>query len=587
MHLSVNPFALILLVSGLATIIMTLIIFKRLKQSERSFALVLGLAGWWALTYGGELSSTTFSTMFFWLKLEYIAICFLPPALLFFIHVFISSQKLVIKPLHALILVIPILTISLVWTNDVNHFYYKSITIDRQTAFPLLKIEPSFWYYIFTAYWYVTILWAVYSLLTAFKKADKIYKKQKNIILYALIVPWVCNMLYKLGINPHQNIDLTPFAFIVTAILISFGLLRYKLLNVIPAAREKIFESMHEGVLVLDTTNTVIDKNLRMEEILPSCDQEIIGLHLAELFPGYEELIEGVGERKKNTFEIKIVHNNFEKYYSVDISVLLNKTSDYNGCILIFHDITQSKTDALVLASHSKLKDRLFTIIAHDLRSPLINITDMVRMIDEQVITEEEFKLFLPDLSKNLNYTLSLLDNLLHWSKSQLKGEAVKPVVVDILNIVQHEIVYYSQKAAEKGIELNNALKAETLVHVDAEMIHLIIRNLIGNAIKFCTKGDNITVSSTINATNEVVICLADTGSGMKPETVERLFMPDTFTTRGTNNEQGTGLGLQLCKDFVEKNNGKIWVVTEWGKGSKFYFTVPAAASHPVLNRVI
>jgi len=115
-------------------------------------------------------------------------------------------------------------------------------------------------------------------------------------------------------------------------------------------------------------------------------------------------------------------------------------------------------------------------------------------------------------------------------------------------------------------------------------MIQLVVRNLIGNAIKYCTSQDHIVVSSTHNSSSEVTICVADTGSGMNAETASKLFMLKTFTTRGTNNEQGTGLGLQLCKDFISKNKGRIWVTTEEGIGSKFFFTIPSAL--PTLSAV-
>ncbi|GEO09680.1 sensor histidine kinase [Segetibacter aerophilus] len=578
MHLSLNPYALILSVSGLATIILSIIIYTRLKSAERSFAFVIGLAGWWALTYAGELFSSNLSTIKFWLQLEYVGITLLPLALLLFIHVFIFKQKLVIRPFHAWIALIPVSTLVLVFTNDYHHYYYKSLSVNSSGAFPLLTIEPSFWYYVFTAYFYAALAWSIYSLATAFKTADRIYVKQKRIIFYALVIPWIFNILYKLGVRAEQNIDLTPFAFIATSTIISFGLLRYKLLDIIPEAREKIFESMQDGVLVLDSYNTVIDKNSQMECVLSHLPEKIIGAQLFTLFPLAHQLYQGVMERRKNTIEIEIEKNGSKNYYEVDINVLTDRTSDYSGCILIFNNITQRKKDAISLAALNEQKDRLFSIIAHDVRSPLINIMDMVRLIDEQVITETEFKTYLPELSKNLNYTSSLLDNLLHWSKSQLKGEVINPGNLDIRKIVKHEIAYYQQKATQKGIYLSSTIEDETGVFVDAEMIQLVIRNLIGNAIKYCSKEDYIIVSATVDA-GQVTICVKDTGSGMKPEIVEKLFRFETFTIRGTNNERGTGLGLQLCKDFVEKNNGKIWVTTELNVGSKFYFTMPVANS--------
>ena len=577
MHLSLNPYALILSVSGLATIIMSIIIFNRLKSAERSFAFLIGLAGWWALTYAGELFCTTLEAMIFWLKLEYIGITMLPVALLLFIHVFIFKHKLVIKPFHAWIVLIPTITLIAVFTNDTHHYYYHSLVVDSRGTFPLLSIRPAFWYYVFTVYFYSALAWSIYALITAFKSADSIYIKQKKVILYALIIPWIFNIFYKFGISSDQNIDLTPFAFIVTSIIIFFGLIKYKLLDIIPAAREKIFESMQDAVLVLDSSEKVIDNNMQMDLLLLHWFREIKGADLATLFPHAVKLHEAVRQRRKNTVEIEVKYDNDTNYYEVDINILSDRISEYNGCILIFNNITQRKKDAISLVALNEQKDRLFSIIAHDLRSPLINIMEMVRLIDEQVITETEFKMYLPELSKNLNYTSSLLDNLLHWSKSQLKGEIINPVNLDLRKIVEPEIAYYQHKATEKGIYLSSTNEDEIRVYVDAEMIQLVIRNLIGNAIKYCSKNDHIIVSSNISSNNEVTICVKDTGSGMTPETVEKLFLFQAFTTRGTNNEQGTGLGLQLCKDFVEKNNGKIWVTTELGIGSNFYFTIPLA----------
>lgn len=579
MHVILNSYALILSVSGLATIIMSFIIYRRLKPAERSFALVIGLAGWWAVTYGAELFSTTLSTMLFWLKLEYLGIALMPPALLLFIRVFISKDKWFLRSSHAIFLIIPILTIAFVYTNDMHHYYYKSLVIDNQGHLPLLRITPSFWYYIFTIYFYASILWSIYSLITAFTRVDPLYKKQKNIILYALIVPWIFNIFYMVGIRPHQNIDLTPFAFIATSMIISFGLLRYKLLDIIPAAREKVFESMQDGVLVLDTFEKVVDNNLQMGKVMPSLKEKITGYDLETLFPLCKKLTNAVAERKKQTLEIEVQGNDGKTYFEVDINILSDRNENYSGSILIFHSITRRKKSAISLVLLNELKDRLFSIIAHDLRSPLINITDMVNLIEERAITEKEFKLYLPQLKKNLYYTSGLLDNLLHWSKKQLKGEVINQVRFDIKEILNDEIFYFQQKALEKGIFLTNSIEDETWVYADIEMIQLVTRNLIGNSIKYCSKEDHIIISSTYSSKEEVIICIKDTGRGMTPEFVEKIFLLEHFTTRGTNNEQGTGLGLQICKDFIEKNNGKIWVTTEPGIGSKFYFSIPKAAS--------
>ncbi|HCN85285.1 MAG TPA: hypothetical protein DIT07_16950, partial [Sphingobacteriaceae bacterium] len=119
-----------------------------------------------------------------------------------------------------------------------------------------------------------------------------------------------------------------------------------------------------------------------------------------------------------------------------------------------------------------------------------------------------------------------------------------------------------------------NSIKTHTMVFADKDMIELVLRNLIANAIKFCSKGDKISISAEQDD-YIITVCVSDTGMGIKNENIDKLFGLSAFTTRGTDNEQGTGLGLLLCKDFIEKNNGKIWVESIYGEGSKFYFQIP------------
>jgi ligand-binding sensor domain-containing protein/signal transduction histidine kinase len=221
------------------------------------------------------------------------------------------------------------------------------------------------------------------------------------------------------------------------------------------------------------------------------------------------------------------------------------------------------------------LKDKLFSIIGHDLRSPLNTLKGIVMLLQQDNISPEEFKELAVKLTKNVSYASDLLNNLLYWAKNQMQlGAIVYEEVFDVKEIAQSQIELFEKHARDKNIILENLIPNGTLVMADKNMIDLVLRNLVSNAIKFCKSEDNIQIDSKI-LQQFVQVSVIDSGIGIAPENQKRLFDNYSFSTQGTANEKGTGLGLVLCKEFVEKNGGKIWVESEIGKGSIFHFTLP------------
>lgn len=221
------------------------------------------------------------------------------------------------------------------------------------------------------------------------------------------------------------------------------------------------------------------------------------------------------------------------------------------------------------------LKDKLFSIISHDLRSPLFSLISMLNMAKEGTFSGEEEKLILSELSKNVEYNTELLENLLKWASSQMKGSAIKPISFDIYDVASNKIKLYEKAAHQKGIEIINCTKANTEVFADKDMVELVVRNLITNAIKFSGQGNSVTVTSNSN-NGFVKICVADNGKGIPSDSIDKLFGKQVFSTRGTLDEKGTGLGLILCRDFIQINGGEIWVESQENVGSKFFFTLPS-----------
>jgi len=222
-------------------------------------------------------------------------------------------------------------------------------------------------------------------------------------------------------------------------------------------------------------------------------------------------------------------------------------------------------------------KDKFFSIIAHDLRSPfngLIGASDLLIQSFEGLEKE-----IIIDLIRSMNIAsrnaFNLLNNLLEWSRSQTGRIEWDPNITDISIIIRENRLLLKHNAEEKNISLVSEIQDNTFVYADEYMINTVIRNLITNALKYSRNGEEVRISSK-DTGDFLEISVSDKGIGIKPENIGKLFRIDIHhTTKGTANEQGTGLGLILCKEFVEKHNGKIWVESELGKGATFRFTLP------------
>lgn len=576
-----NSYSITLILCGLITFYMCYRILRKYEIVVRWFGfMMLGIAIW-ALSYGFELSSSSLDEMLFWINIEYIGIAFIPGFWLLFISRYTGKDKWLSTTNFILVMKIPVLTLLLVWTNNLHHLHYKSVSVDRSGAFPLLSIEPGPWYILHTMYFYLLLAWGVFLLIDKFRRADPVFKKQNLSLMIAAFIPWIANLAYLMGFRPMGHIDSTPFAFILTAIAISIGLVKFKLMDIIPIARDKVIDAMNQGLIVADSMGRIIDLNRETRVIFSLPGESMIGRNIESIFSGQPELLEFIKEKKQGQIKIKIQKNEKSVFLEVNLSHLFEDTLIYSGLILLIKDISDQvkienkiKAQAEQLQASNKLKDRLFSIISHDLRGPLINLNDIIKLLNEGTISEEEFHAVIPVLSRNLGYTTGLLENLLFWSRSQLQGEMINPVHFNLKEICDNILHLFENVIAEKRLKIENNIDENCIVYSDKDMIQVVMRNLISNATKFSKRGGSIILSSATEGEYSV-ICCTDTGVGISETNLKKLFELETFTTRGTDNEQGTGLGLLLCKDFVEKNGGTIRVESESDKGSTFCIKLP------------
>lgn len=252
------------------------------------------------------------------------------------------------------------------------------------------------------------------------------------------------------------------------------------------------------------------------------------------------------------------------------------------GYIGSCYDITENKNNELKLIELNAAKDKFFSIIAHDLKNPFNSILGfseyLIELVDEK--NYDQVGEYANIIRQSSLRAMDLLMNLMEWALSQSGRIDFKPEPFEINTIVDEVLLLMKDNAEQKSILLTNKLSSGLYVNADKAMLSTVLRNLLSNALKFTQPHGKITVTSVVQQ-NEFTISVSDTGVGISAERIHSLFkISEGYSTQGTQKEKGTGLGLILCKEFIEKNNGKIWVESVVGTGSTFCFSLPLDIEH-------
>lgn len=234
----------------------------------------------------------------------------------------------------------------------------------------------------------------------------------------------------------------------------------------------------------------------------------------------------------------------------------------------------------------NNLKNKMFAVISHDLRGPLSSFKGLLYLIREKNLSGAALDKLARNLEKSVLDNTAAMENLLAWAKSQMSGLTLNFADIALTEVVEEVRSQTDFQAQEKKVPLLVDISPGIHVYGDYDAVNLIVRNLVSNSVKFCETGDTITVKAS-QKTDFTTIHIVDTGAGIADEDQEKILSGDHFTRKGTKSEKGSGLGLSLCREFVEKHGGEIWFESTCGEGSTFSFTLPNAARESQLCREI
>jgi len=543
------------------------------------YCLLLLAITFYSFGYAFELWSGDTANILFWLRLEYIGISFIP-SLLIMLALHYTGRTKFLKPwVMAILIMYGLVTLLMQFTNFKGLFYLNfNLIYSENLVFADFGHGP--WYWVHQVVLNLMLLISTVLYLIHVIRTTGRNRIRASIMLISCIIPYAIYLIYILGYRPH-NLDMNPFSFTLVGFLFALGVFRFQLLEYLPITMEHVFDSMADGVVILDNHGNLVSYNQSATRLYPQLNQRMKGEPLDILLKGLPPLTE---LKDGYETEIEIPEKASPALFHTRVVSVKNDRNRKKGWTVIFTNVTERRLKENQLVQKEKVlkrlnasKDKFLAIIGHDLRNSfhlMINMSDMLISNIEKDNKEGALK------KANIIYdtsvgTYHLLQNLLEWALIQQKGMQLNKTMQNITALADEEIQALRTLYEQKELTVTHTTEQPVIVMADREMIKTILRNLISNAIKYSYPAGNIRITET-SGPESVTVSIGDDGTGMSVEEQDLLFGPEgILSKKGTAAEDGTGLGLRLCLEFVQLHHGNINVSSQPEKGSTFSFTIP------------
>jgi len=343
----------------------------------------------WSLCYAFELGTASLQTKVFWTKIKFLGMVIVPVAWLFFTLKYSGREEWLKLRKMGLIAVVPLATLLMVWTNDFHGLFWSTLRLDQDPSLPVQFSPYGPWFWVHTLYSYLLLLLGSILMIQALIRSPYLNRGQAVALLISVVSPWVGNALSIFDLSPFPNLDLTPFAFTLTGIGLAWSLFQFRLLDIVPAARETVFESMSDVVIVMDAQNRIVDLNPSAQRVIGCLASESIGQPVEKVLSGWPDLIERSRNRSEAHSEIVWGQNGRKRYFDLSVSPLRDKHDLLTGQLIVLRDITERKqAEEILQNAHDELERKV-----RDRTAELLIVNEQLKKeIEERTWAEEELK---------------------------------------------------------------------------------------------------------------------------------------------------------------------------------------------------
>lgn len=597
--LEYHPYALINLITGLASLFLALMIGRnRPGRGTLPFVVMVVGVAVWCITHAIEIAVTTLNMKIVFGTLNYLGIVVVPVAWFLFVVEYTGRDHWLSRRNIVLLSVIPALTLVSVGTNSLHGLHWANVELIAGTHAADYTYGVLFWGQ--AAYQYGLLLVSAVLLIRAIVRSPSLYQGQITGLLVAQALPWAANALYLFDLVAiPPGVDLTASAFALSSFVVGWSIYRYHLMDVTPIARHMVFNSMQDGVFVFDTQHRIVDANRAAFRLLQRSEDEVIGRHAGDVFNDevllnqiYQPSIDYTMYINEYTMPIK----GENRYFDVRLGWVRSLTGVKTGRILTLYDITELVTinkalnEARIKADEaSRLKSEFLAVMSHELRTPLNAILGYTSLLEMGVMGEldDDIQDVVRRMDESGNHLLRLINDVLDLAKIEAGRVELNVQAFNIQTTIEAWQYHMDGLAAEKSLTLevwvDPALPDE--VAGDPDRLSQIVINLLSNAVKFTDEG-GITLRALRKSATEWCIQVEDTGIGIPPDAQPYIFeqfrQADSSSVRRYG---GTGLGLTIVARLVELMNGSIQIESEVDKGSIFTITLPLKVTPAVKAR--
>ncbi|MFC3800795.1 histidine kinase N-terminal 7TM domain-containing protein [Cohnella sp. GCM10012308] len=579
---------LLCLATALMLFVACLSYLKRQQPMARTMIWMMTTASCYAMGYTFEIVSESLREVKLSYQLEYVGIPFVSAFWLLLVFQFTGFAARNRKPVAIGIFLIPTVTFLLHLTNDWHHLLYQAYVPNPEGLVPVYNTIKGPWYPIHAVYNYTILLFGILLFLPMYLRAVPIVRKQIVVLIVGAAGPILFNIAYMF----NKEIDFTPLGFALSGLVYAWGIFRFRLLRLTPLAYAKMFDTIRDGVILLDYDNQVVSHNDAATEAYP-------GLHAAKEgpVPARALLAESPGLLDRLTsaahlderFPLARALGDRTRHYICSITHIYDAGTAPIGKMIMLSDVTALRENEERLREKSErltqlnaFKDKLFTVMAHDIRDPIALLVSLTEILEAEPEEPERAKAeVLPEIKRQVRSTYQLVDNLLDWYRSQNGTIAFRPQAWNLQQVVRQALSLAGARAAAKHIRIAERIDDRLTVNADKEMLDLIFRNLLANAIKYTDVGGQIAVSATARG-GEVSVSVSDDGRGIDEETAKLLRRDEMyFKEPGFASSDGGGemrFGLVLTREFLRMHGGALRFASAAGRGTTFWFTLPGHA---------
>lgn len=585
-----NPYSIPLIIVAAISVVLAYIAWRhRSAPGARPLAVLMLAVGGWACAYALSLAGSTLSAQLFWANVTYLGIVLVPAAWLLLALEYTGHERWLTRRKLALLGIMPLLTILVVWTDSMHHFFRSAASLDSGGQFAVLDVRlgPAFW--VHTAYSYLLLGLGSFLLIRGVIGSPHLYRGQAATMLTGALIPWVGNAFYLAGGNLLRALDLTPFAFVLTGAVISIGLFRFRLLDIVPVARKNLIESMSDGVMVLDAKYRIVDINPAACQIIGLTAREVVGQLAGQVLTQHPDLVERYRDVTATHAEVALGRGDAQRYFDLRISPLHDRAGRLTGRLIVLRDITerthaeqelyQAKEKA---EAASQAKTAFLRNMSHELRTPLTAILGYTELINQEArdLGLTELVVDTEHIQAAGTQLLSLISDLLDLSRIEAGQMQLAPETFAVAPLLDGVVSTIQPLAMQNANTLKLVCDGDLgVMHSDKTKVRQVLLNLLGNAAKFTERGHIVLMArrEVSDHADFVNFRITDTGIGMSPEQMSHLFQVfyqgDVTTARKYG---GTGLGLALSRHFCQMMGGEISVESQPGVGSIFTVSLPA-----------